>query len=399
MKDKVTDISLAERVSRIKPSATLAIDAKAKKIQAQGGDIINLGVGEPDFDTPDSIKAAAVKAIKDGHTKYTAVSGVPELKKAICNKYMRDNQLEYEAKNIIASNGAKQAIYNLIQVLINPNDEVIIPSPYWVSYPDIVALAEGHTVTIKTTLEKHYKITAEQLSNAINDKTKLLILNSPSNPTGMSYTKEELQALGEVLRENPHVYILSDDIYEHIVWSPNNYCNILNVCPELKERTILINGVSKAYAMTGWRIGYAAGSETIIKAMNKIQSQSTSSPNSIAQYAAIEALNGDQQCIKDMVKKFKARHDFVLQGLEKISGIQYTANHGTFYTFPDCSDLIQSHKAFNNDIELAEFLLSKAGIAIVPGSAFGAPGCIRISYATNMEKLEDALKRMKTLLG
>jgi len=393
------EIITSQRVNRIKPSATLAIDAKAKKIQAEGGDIINLGVGEPDFDTPEHIKEAGIQAINDGYTKYPPVAGIPLLKKAIVEKYKRDNELNFAPDNIIVSTGAKQAIYNLAQALINPGDEVIIPSPFWVSYPDIINLCEGHTVLVNTTFENNFKITADQLRDAINEKTKLFILNSPSNPTGMSYTKEELQELAEVLLENPHVYIMSDDIYEHIIWSASNYFNILNLCPELMPRTILINGVSKAYAMTGWRIGYAAGPKSIIKAMSKVQSQCTSGANAIAQHAATAALTGDQQCVRDMVKKFKARHDFVLQGLGKIPGIKYQANHGTFYTFPDCTQLINDHKAIDNDIDLAEFLLSKAGIAIVPGSAFGTPGCIRISYATSMEKLEDALKRMKTLLG
>lgn len=399
MKQQTPEHQLADRMARIKPSATLAIDAKAKKLQKKGGDIINLGVGEPDFDTPSHIKTAAIEAINAGFTKYTAVGGTQEAKEAVCLKYERDNQLQFKPENIVISNGAKQVIYNLVQALVNPGDEVIIPAPYWVSYPDIVNLAEGKVVTIETSISSQFKMTAEQLKEAITDKTKLLILNSPSNPSGMSYSKEEITEIAQVLLDNPHVYILSDDIYEHIVWTNSCYTNILSVCPELTERTILVNGVSKAYAMTGWRIGYAAAAPELIKGMTKIQSQSTSSPCSISQKAAIAALTGDQQCIKDMVKKFRARHDFVMQGLSKISGIKILPNHGTFYAFPDCNELISQHKSFNDDIELAEFLLNKAGIAVVPGSAFGAPGCIRISYATSMEKLEDALKRMKTVLG
>lgn len=399
MKQQTPEHQLAARMARIKPSATLAIDAKAKKLQKKGGDIINLGVGEPDFDTPAHIKKAAIEAINAGFTKYTAVGGTQEAKEAVCLKYERDNQLQFKPENIVISNGAKQVIYNLVQALVNPGDEVIIPAPYWVSYPDIVNLAEGNVVTITTSISKQFKMTAEQLRSAITDKTKLLILNSPSNPSGMSYSKEEMSEIAQVLLDNPHVYILSDDIYEHIVWTSSCYTNILSVCPELIERTILVNGVSKAYAMTGWRIGYAAAAKDVIKGMTKIQSQSTSSPCSISQKAAIAALTGDQQCIKDMVKKFRARHDFVIHGLSKISGIKIIPNHGTFYAFPDCNELINQHKSFNDDIELAEFLLNKAGIAVVPGSAFGTHGCIRMSYATSMEKLEDALKRMKTVLG
>lgn len=399
MKQQTPELQLSDRINRIKPSATLAIDAKAKALQKKGGDIINLGVGEPDFDTPQHIKAAAIEAINAGCTKYTAVGGSQDTKEAVCLKYERENQLQFTPDNIIISNGAKQVIYNLVQILINPGDEVIIPAPYWVSYPDIVNIAEGKVVTIETSLSSQFKMTAEQLKEAITDKTKLLILNSPSNPTGMSYSKEEITEIAQVLVENPHVYVLSDDIYEHIVWTSSCYTNILSVCPELADRTILVNGVSKAYAMTGWRIGYAAAAKDIIKGMTKMQSQSTSNPCSISQKAAVAALTGDQQCIRDMVKKFRARHDFVLQGLTKIPGLQIIPNHGTFYAFPDCNELISANKNFNDDIELAEYLLNKAGIAVVPGTPFGAPGCIRLSYATSMEKLEDALKRMKTVLG
>lgn len=388
---------LADRVHRIKPSATLAIDAKAKKIQAQGGDIINFGVGEPDFDTPQHIKDAAIKAMQEGFTKYTPVSGIFELRKAICDKYARENQLQFTPDNIIVSNGAKQSIFNVVQVLINPGDEVIIPSPYWVSYPDIVNLAEGQPVHIATNYASNFKINAEQLEAAITENTRLFILNSPSNPSGMSYNRDELEKLAAVLLANPHVMILSDDIYEHIVWSPSNYANILNVCPQLAERTILVNGVSKSYAMTGWRIGYAAAPIPLVNAMAKIQSQMTSNPNSIAQYASVAALNGDQQCVRDMTKKFKARHDVIMQGLAKIPGVICRPNHGTFYAFPDFNELIKQHKEFSDDLELAEFLLNRAGIAAVPGSAFGVPGCLRFSYAVSMDKIEDALKRLYTL--
>jgi len=399
MKQKTVEHRLAERMYRIKPSATMAIDAKAKKLQQKGGDIINLGVGEPDFDTPQHIKAAAIEAINAGFTKYTAVGGTLETKEAVCLKYERENQLNFTPDNIVISNGAKQVIFNLVQALINPGEEVIIPAPYWVSYPDIVTMAEGKSVIVETSLSSQFKINAEQLKEAITANTKLLILNSPSNPSGMSYSKEEIAELAQVLIEHPHVYILCDDIYEHIVWTSSGYTNLLSVCPELADRTILVNGVSKAYAMTGWRIGYAAAPIDIIKGMTKMQSQSTSNPNSVAQKATVAALTSDQQCIKDMVKKFRARHDFVLQGLSKITGVKIIPNNGTFYAFPDFSDIIADNKNFSNDIELADYLLNKAGIAVVPGTAFGAPGCIRLSYATSTEKLEDALKRMKTLLG
>jgi aspartate aminotransferase len=389
---------LSKRVNLIQPSATLAIDAKVKKMQADGGDIINLGVGEPDFDTPQFIKQAAIEAIESGFTKYTPVGGIDALKQAICDKYSRENHLKFELKNIIVSNGAKQSIFNLMQAMINPEDEVIIPAPYWVSYPDMTTLCEGKPVFLETSFNNQFKINAEQLEQAITNKTKLFILNSPSNPTGMCYTREELSELAKVLLKFPHVYILSDDIYEHIVWNTSLYSNILNVCPELMPRTILVNGVSKAYAMTGWRIGYAAANPEIVNAMTKIQSQSTSNPNSIAQKATIAALNGNQQCIADMVKAFKTRHDFVFEALQDIEGIQCQPNQGTFYIFADCHELIEHHKSFNNDVELADYLLTHSGVGVVPGSAFGAPNCIRLSYATALETLTDAMSRIKTVL-
>lgn len=389
---------LSHRINLIKPSATLAIDAKAKKMQAEGGDVINLGVGEPDFDTPEFIKQAAIEAIEDGFTKYTAVGGIEELKQAICEKYARENHLKFKSNNIIVCTGAKQAIFNLFQCIINPDDEVIIPAPYWVSYPDIVSLCEGKPVFLHTAFENRFKITPHQLRHAITDKTKLFILNSPSNPTGMCYTEDELLSLANVLLEFPHVYIMTDDIYEHIVWHPPLYTHLLNVCPALTERTILINGVSKAYAMTGWRIGYAVAMPELVNAMTKIQSQSTSSPNSIAQKAATAALMGDQSCMLDMVKAFKIRHDFVLDKLSNFSGIRVQANDGTFYFFVDCKALIQTSKHFDDDIELADYLLTHAGVAIVPGTPFGAPHCIRLSYATSLDKLQDAIRRMEIIL-
>jgi len=392
------EIQLAERAVNIQPSATLAMSARAKAMKQAGGDIISLSVGEPDFDTPLHIKEAAITAIQEGFTKYTPVDGIPELKDAIIAKFATDNQLEYTPEQILVSCGAKQSIYNVAQALLDPGDEVIIPTPYWVSYPDIVALAGAKPVHIKTTHQNNFKITAEELAAVITPKTKLLFINSPSNPSGMIYSQAELSKLAEVLLENPQVHILSDDIYEHILWPRQSFNNIPMVCPELTNRCIVINGVSKAYSMTGWRIGYAAGHESLISSMKKIQSQSTSNPCSIAQKAAVVALSGDQQCIADMVKAFKERHDFVVQSLNNIDGVHCLASQGSFYTFPDISEFMRENTTFANDIEVAEYLLTKAGVAVIPGSAFGDPNCLRLSVATSMEKLHDALKRIKTLL-
>ncbi len=389
---------LAERVRKIKPSPTLAINARAKQIAKDGGDIISLSVGEPDFDTPNHIKDAAKEAIDKGLTKYTAVDGTPELKQSIIHKFARENELAFEPEQIIASSGAKQSLYNLFQALLNPGDEVIIPTPYWVSYPDMVLLSDAQPVYIKADITQHFKIHPEQLAEALTDNTRLLILNSPNNPSGMAYTKAELTEIAGILEKYPNVYVVSDEIYEHILWTHRPFVGILNVAPQLENRTILINGVSKAYAMTGWRIGYAAGPKEIIAAMKKIQSQSTSNPCSIAQYAASAALDGDQQCIHDMVKLFKERHDFLLKGLQNMPGIQIIPSHGTFYTLPDVSGIISNMPGINNDLDFSEHLLIKAGVAVVPGSAFGMPNTIRISYATNTEKLDDALKRIKTVI-
>jgi len=386
---------LADRVHRIKPSATLAISAKAQALKAAGHDIINLSVGEPDFDTPEFIKQAAIKALHDGFTKLTAVDGTPGLKTAIIHKFARDNQLTYTPQQVIASTGAKQCFYNLMQALLNKGDEVIIPAPYWVSYPDMALLADGVPVYIHTNIEQHYKISAEQLAAAITPQTKLVILNSPSNPSGISYTAQELTQLAKVLLEHPKVKIVTDDIYEPILWAEEPFVNIVNVCPELYERTIVINGVSKAYSMTGWRLGYAAGDAKIINAMKDIQSQSTSSPCSITQMAAQAALEGDQSCIATMCKSYRERHDYVYGSLLEIPGVRCIPADGTFYSFPDCSELIERLPNIHNDVELADFLLEKAQIALVPGSAFGNTGCIRISYATSMTNLTNALYRFK----
>jgi aspartate aminotransferase len=391
---------LADRVHRIKPSPTLAVSAKAQELQAAGKNIINLSVGEPDFDTPDFIKQAAIKAIHDGQTKYTAVDGTAGLKQAIIAKFARDNRLNYSPAQVLVSCGAKQSIYNLMQALLNKGDEVIIPTPYWVSYPDMAILADGIPVYITTHINQNYKITPEQLAAAITPQTKLIILNSPSNPSGMCYTASELANLAEVILAHPKVRVVSDDIYEPIVWSEQGFCNIVNVCPELYERTIVVNGVSKAYAMTGWRIGYAAGDAKLIAAMKNIQSQSTSNPCSIAQAAAEAALNGDQSCISHMAASYKQRHDFVYQSLQAIPGVNCIPANGTFYSFPDCSKLIEQLPGIQNDIELAALLLERANIALVPGSAFGNNGCLRLSFAASMEQLTKALFNFKqTVIG
>lgn len=384
----------SHRAQNVKPSPTLAVSAKAAELSAAGRDILNLGAGEPDFDMPDHAKEAAIEAIRAGFSKYTAVDGTAELKQAIVDKFARENDLRFEPDQILVSCGCKHSIYNLMQALIDPGDEVIIPAPFWVSYPDMTRLAGGEPVTIRTDIDSRFKITPEQLRGAISDRTRLLILNSPSNPSGASYSPAELETLGAVLADHPEIVIASDDIYEHILWSGDQFRNILNMCPALHNRTVVLNGVSKAYAMTGWRIGYAAGPRGLIRQMKKIQSQSTSNPTSIAQVAATEALNGDQSLIPIQCNIFKERHNFVLERLQAIDGVEAIASDGTFYSFPDFNGVIDASKDMQNDIDLAEHLLDEAGVAVVPGSAFGAPGCLRLSYATSMEILEDAMGRI-----
>ena len=391
------NIKLSDRVQRIKPSPTLAITAVANALKAAGKDVIGLGAGEPDFDTPAHIKAAASRAMDAGMTKYTAVDGTAGLKQAIINKFSNDNGLDYTPDQVLVSCGGKQSFYNLCQALLNEGDEVVIPAPYWVSYPDIVLLADATPVVIETDIEQQFKITPAQLKAALNAKTRLVVINSPSNPSGMAYTKAELAALGEALRDYPEVLIATDDMYEHILWAEEPFSNILNACPDLYERTIVLNGVSKAYSMTGWRIGYAAGPETLIKAMKKIQSQSTSNPASISQAAAQAALEGDQQCVSDMLQAFKARHDRVNEGLNAIEGIRCLPSDGTFYAFPNVQGLIDRLEDINSDVELAEYILEHAGVALVPGSAFGSPGYMRLSFATSMENLDEALRRISQL--
>jgi len=392
-------IRLAGRVGRIKPSPTLAVEARAKELKAQGKDVISLGAGEPDFDTPEHIKEAAIRAIRSGFTKYTEVDGTPSLKQAVIGKFKRDNGLDYSPEQILVSVGGKQSFFNLAQALLEKGDEVVIPAPYWVSYPDMVLLADASPVIISAGIRQGYKITPEQLDTVIGFQTKLVVINSPSNPTGAIYSRRELEALGEVLRKYPDVLIATDDMYEHILWSDEPFCNIVNACPDLKERTIVLNGVSKAYAMTGWRIGYCAGPKALIAAMKKVQSQSTSNPNSIAQVAAEAALNGDQSCMVPMVRSFHERHDHVVSRLNQIRGVQCLPAQGTFYAFAHFKDAIANFSGIANDVEMAELILNEVGVALVPGSAFGAEGYMRLSFATAREKLDAALDRLEKLLG
>lgn len=388
------DIQLSNRVQRVKPSSTLAVAAKAAELKAQGKDIVGLGTGEPDFDTPDFIKEAAIQAIRDGATKYTAVDGTPSLKQAIIEKFNNDNGLNYQANQILVSCGGKQSFFNLCQALLNPDDEVIIPAPYWVSYPDMALLADAKPVIIDTHIDNDLKITAEQLESAITPKTKLFVINSPSNPTGVAYSKKELVDLAEVLLKYPNVLIATDDMYEHIIWTEEPFANILNACPALYDRCIVLNGVSKAYAMTGWRIGYAAGPVKLIGAMKKIQSQSTSNPAAVSQAAAEAALTGDQSCVKVMLDEFKIRHDYVVEALNNIQGIRCLKSDGTFYAFPDVSELAVK-AGCKDDSEFAEYLIQEVGLALVPGSAFGAVGHLRVSYAASMDTLKEAIARLQ----
>ncbi|MDG4559911.1 MAG: pyridoxal phosphate-dependent aminotransferase [Candidatus Competibacter sp.] len=389
---------LSERVQRIKPSPTLAVTAKANELKAAGKDVVGLGAGEPDFDTPAFIKDAAIKAINTGFTKYTPVDGTASLKKAIIAKFQRDNGLSYEPKQILVSCGGKQSFYNLAQALLNSGDEVIIPAPYWVSYPDMVLLADGVPVIVEAGIEQHFKMTAAQLEAAITPRTKLLVINSPSNPTGVAYNAAELSALGEVLRRHPQVYIATDDMYEHIQWTGEPFCNVLNVCPDLYDRTIVLNGVSKVYSMTGWRIGYCGGPKDLINAMTNIQSQSTSNPTSISQVAAEAGLNGDQSCVAMMTQAFKERHDYVYKMLKAMDGVEVAPADGTFYIFPSFQKVIE-RLGLANDIAFAELLLNEGGVALVPGSAFGAEGCARISFATSMDNLVKALERIQRVIA
>ncbi|WP_417665408.1 pyridoxal phosphate-dependent aminotransferase [Pseudidiomarina sp.] len=385
---------LSDRVNAIQPSPTLAVSQKAAEMKAAGHNVIGLGVGEPDFDTPEFVKNAAKAAIDAGHTRYTAVDGIPQLKQAVIDKFKRDNGLSYELNEILISAGGKHSIFNLLSAWLNPGDEVLIPAPYWVSYPDMAKLVGAEPIFIEAGIEQRYKITPAQLQAAITPKTRLMFLNSPSNPTGTAYTKAELEGLADVLRQHPQILIATDDMYEHILWSEESFHNIAMVAPDLKDRIVILSGVSKAYAMTGWRIGYAAGPKPLIAAMKKIQSQSTSNPTSISQWAALAALEGDQSCITDMVKAFKQRHDYLVDALNAIPGMRCIAGDGTFYTFANI-DALMAMKGASSDVELCEMILNEAKVALVPGSAFGAPGHCRFSFACSLDTLKEAVRRIK----
>jgi len=384
-------------MARIRPSPTGAVLALAAELRAQGRDIISLGAGEPDFDTPQFIKDAATNAIAAGVTKYTPIDGTAELKAAIQRKFSRDNSLDYEPSQILVTAGAKQALFNLCLGLLGNGDEVIIPAPYWVSYPDMVKLADAEPIIVETGLDDDFKMTPEQLAGAITAKTRMLILNSPSNPTGASYTQAELQALGVVLAEHPDIVIAADDIYEHIRWADEPFTSFATACPDLYDRTLTTNGVSKAYAMTGWRIGYAAGPESLIKAMKTIQSQSTSNASSVSQAAAQAALDGDQSPVGEMTAAYKQRHDYIVGALNALDGFECRPGEGTFYAFPRVSGVLQQ-KGLAGDSELVELLLNEADVACVPGSAFGAPGYMRLSFACSLETLVEAVQRIKRAL-
>ncbi len=385
---------ISNNLKRIKPSPTIAVTTKAREMRASGKDVIGLGAGEPDFDTPDNVKEAAIEAIKKGDTKYTAVDGTPDLKKAIVEKFKRENNLNYTADQITVGTGGKQVIYNTFMATLNKGDEVIIPAPFWVSYPDMVLLAGGTPKIIKCEEKDGFKLSAKKLEKAISKKTKWLILNSPSNPTGAGYTKKEIESLSKVLLKHKKILILSDDIYEHIRYEGFNFFTIAQIS-KLKERTLTMNGVSKSYAMTGWRIGYAAGPREIINAIRKIQSQSTSNPSSISQAAAVEALNGQQDFIKERAEAFKERRDFVVNSLNSIKGISCLNPNGAFYVFPSCKGLLNKKTKLKTDTEFVQKLLEKSMVAVVQGSAFGLDGYFRISYATSMENLKKAITRIK----
>jgi aspartate aminotransferase len=388
----------ASRLDRVRPSPTLAVTQRAAELRAQGRDIIGLGAGEPDFDTPEHIREAGVRAIEDGQTRYTAVGGTPALKAAIVDKLQRDNGFDYTPAQVLVSVGAKHSLYNLCQALLDDGDEVIVPAPYWVSYPDMALLAGAEVTVIECSIGDHFKMQPEQLAAAITPRTRLLILNSPSNPTGAAYTRAELEAIGEVLRQHPEMVVVTDDIYEDIYWADEPFCNILMACPDLVDRCVVVNGVSKTYAMTGWRIGYAAGPEALIKAMTKLQSQSTSNPCSISQAAAVAAISGDQSCLAPMLQAFHERHDAVISSLAGMPGVHCRPGEGTFYAFPDFGQAIADMDGIDDDLGLAARLLDEAGVALVPGSAFGAPGHMRLSFATDMDTLNMALQRISDLL-
>ena len=391
-------LSVSPRMARVKPSPTGAVLALATELRAQGRDIISLGTGEPDFDTPPHIREAAVAAIAAGKTRYTPIDGTAELKAAIRAKFARENGLDYDTSQIMVTAGGKQALFNLCLALLGPGDEAIIPAPYWVSYPDMVLLAEAEPVIIETGIDEHFKVTPARLEAALSDRTRLLMLNSPSNPTGASYTRSELQALGAVLEGHPDVVVVADDIYEHIYWADEPFVSFAAACPSLFERTVTTNGVSKAYAMTGWRIGYAAGPQELINAMKTVQSQSTSNPCSVSQAAAQAALEGDQAPVAKMCAAYRRRHDYILEALNEIPGFECRPGEGSFYAFPRVQDAV-SRLGLADDTALAEKLISEADVACVPGTAFGAPGYLRISFASSLDILQEAVNRMNRVLA
>ncbi len=385
-------------MAAVKPSPTGAVLALATELRAAGRDIISLGTGEPDFDTPQHIKDAAVAAIAGGQTKYTPIDGTAELKAAIQRKFARENQLDYEPSQIVVTCGAKQALFNLCLAVLGPGDEAIIPAPYWVSYPDMVRLAEAEPVIVEAGIEQDFKIRPDQLEASITDSTRLLILNSPSNPTGASYSRDELAALGRVIEGHPDIVVVSDDIYEHIHWANDPFTSFATACPSLRERVVTTNGVSKAYAMTGWRIGFAAGPQELISAMKTVQSQSTSNPCSVSQAAAVTALDGDQAPVAEMAAAYRERHDYFVAALNEIPGFECRPGEGTFYAFPKVTGALQ-RLGLASDVELVELLLNQADLAGVPGSAFGAPGYLRFSFACSMEMLEESMNRMNRVLA
>ena len=388
---------ISSRLDRIAPSPTMAVTARARQLKAEGRDVIGLGAGEPDFDTPDHVKEAAAKAMKDGCTKYTDVPGTIELREAVCAKFERENGLIYTPDQIQVACGGKQNIYNAIMASVEEGDEVIIPAPYWVSYPDMVLLADATPVFIETHQKNNFEVDIGTLKSAISEKTKLIILNSPSNPTGITYSKDEYYAIGEVLTEHPGILIATDDMYEHIYWGDEPITSFAAVCPDLFDRTITINGVSKSYAMTGWRIGYCGANVHVVKGMKKVQGQSTSNPSSVSQAAALAALNGSSEAVEQMVVEYKKRHDYMCEALNDIDGFKTSPGTGAFYLFPEISQVLD-HKGFSDDVEFSSFLIDQANVAVIPGSAFGAKGYIRISYATNIELLKESVTRIKNSL-
>jgi len=395
--EQTVSLTVSSRIQRIKPSPTVALTGRVAQLKAQGRDIVSLGAGEPDFDTPKHIREAGIDAINKGITRYTALEGTAELKDAIIAKFHRENGLAYSRNQILVSSGGKQTLFNMTMALLNAGDEAIVPAPYWVSYPEMVTLADGIPVIISAGPKQGYKITAAQLQAAITPRTRLLFLNSPNNPTGAAYSRAELRALGEVLMKHPRIVICTDDMYEHIYWASESFVSFAAVCPELYDRTVTVNGVSKAYAMTGWRIGYCGGPAELVNAMSIVQSQSTSNPSSIAQYASVTALNGDQSCVREMNHHYKLRHDYLVAALNALPGISCLKGAGTFYAFANIDAAIRTLN-LPDDQAFAEHLINSTGVAVVPGSAFGAPGHMRLSFACSLQTLEVALGRIEKAL-